>query len=533
MHDSQESIIRSVKRFFSGTFISRLTGLGREVTMAAAFGTLPAVAAFWMAFRFAYLFRRIFGEGALNIVFIPHFEMLRKTDPKKGALFFYDLCSVLIGLLLAITLVTIAVLGSVLYFGSPGAANQEVIRLTILLLPALLFISLYALNTSILNCEGSYFLPSVAPACVNVIWMSALFFLWKFPAERAMEYLAMIIVLAFAMQWLITLPRVYRFLSKELGDGWWKGRRSTIKEVGKILGPFLIGLLGVTATQINSALDALFARTADPQGPAFLWYAIRIQQLPLALFGIGLTGALLPPIARAIQNKDEKKYVRFLNFALNRSFSLMLPFSAALFALGFAGINLIYGHGAFSSNAIFETTLCLWAYATGLFPMTVVLIFASAFYAQKNYRTPTLLASVSVGFNVGLNAWFVFGLKMGAVSVAVATAAASMLNAFALGYFLKKKQRFSLRLSSAKTGICSLTATIFTIIFGYWVFQDNTLLWVIGRPLTAFPREITAQLIVFGSEVFCFGGIFLATAYLLRFSLPFEWVRFGGLETRK
>ena len=351
MPDSRDSIALSAKQFSSGTFICRMTGLAREVTMAAAFGTLPAVAAFWMAFRFAYLLRRLFGEGALNVAFVPHFEMLRKQDSKKGALFFYDLSAALIVLLLLITILAVALLGGALRFGALSRANQEVIRLTILMLPALVFISLYALNTSLLNCERSYFLPSVAPAFVNITWVFAVFFLWKYTPVRAMEYLAMIIVLAFAIQWLVTLPAIYRFLSQELGDKWWKGHRFTVKVFLKLLSPFLIGIIGVTATQINSALDVLFARSADPQGPAFLWYAIRIQQLPLALFGIGLTGALLPSISRAIHNNDRKKYIHFLNFALNRSLSIMLPFSVALFTLGFAGINLLYGHGAFSSRA--------------------------------------------------------------------------------------------------------------------------------------------------------------------------------------
>ena len=91
IQDSSTTITRSAKRFFSGTAISRMTGLVREVGMAAAFGTHPVVAAFWMAFRFANLLRRLFGEGALNAAFVPHFESLRKQDSSLAARFFYDL----------------------------------------------------------------------------------------------------------------------------------------------------------------------------------------------------------------------------------------------------------------------------------------------------------------------------------------------------------------------------------------------------------------------------------------------------------
>ena len=492
IRDSRETIALSAKRFVSGTAISRATGFAREMAMAAAFGTIPLVAAFWMAFRFAHLFRRLLGEGALHVAFVPHFEMLRQQETKKGARFFFDLSTAVALLLLLITTIAVLILGSFLLFGNLSSGSREVVRMTILILPALVFISLYALNTSLLNCEKFYFLPSVAPIALNLSWLIAVLFLWRLPTGKALEYLAMIIVLAFALQWLVTLPTVYRFLAKELGSKWWKNHRFSYREILKLMPPFLIGILGVGATQINSALDPLFARAANPQGPAFLWYAIRIQQLPLALFGVGLTGALLPSIARAVQNKDWNNYLYFLNFALRNIIAWMFPLSAALFSLGFASINLVYGHGVFSTEATVKTTLCLWVYGAALFPMAAVLIFAATFYAQKNYRIPTSISLVSVGVNIVLNSWFVFGLKMGAISVAIATTIASSLNAALLAYFLKKKEGFSLdnlAVAFLKTSLSCLLPTLATILFGYFVLRYNTWPWLLGKPFAPFPRN--------------------------------------------
>ena len=84
MADSSQTIAKAAKRFFSGTLLSRMTGFFREIAMAAAFGTTPAVAAFWMAFRFAHLLRRLFGEGGLHVAFVPHFESLKKEDQEKS-----------------------------------------------------------------------------------------------------------------------------------------------------------------------------------------------------------------------------------------------------------------------------------------------------------------------------------------------------------------------------------------------------------------------------------------------------------------
>lgn len=519
IQDSSDTITSSSKRFFSGTMISRTTGLAREVAMAAAFGTIPAVAAFWMAFRFAHLLRRLFGEGALNAAFIPHFESLRKEDTQKGARFFYDLSTGITLILLFLIILIEGILGGCLLFKEMSTGTRDVMRLTMLMLPALVFISLYALNSSLLNCERSYFLPSVAPAILNLVWILAIALLWRKVPHQALEYLAMIIAFAFALQWAVTLPRVYRYLTAGLGKSWWQEKGFSGREILMIMRPFLLGMIGVAATQVNSGLDAIFARVADSEGPAFLWYAIRIQQLPLALFGVGLTGALLPPISRAIENNNKEKYRYFLNFGMKKVLTLMLPITAGILALGFCGINLVYGHGEFTSEATLKTTLCLWAYGVGLFPMTAVLVCAAAFYAQKNYRIPTLFSVITVGLNVGLNTLFVFVFHMGAISIAIATMVTACVNGLLLAAFLHRQGELDLHGlwgTLLKVVACSFLAAIVTIWFGHTLFHDNTWAYLLGQPLAPFSRELPQQLLIFGSEAVCFGAVLFASAFVFR-----------------
>lgn len=527
MHDSSNTIISSARRFFSGTAISRTAGLAREIAMAAAFGTTPAVAAFWMAFRFAHLTRRLFGEGALNAAFVPHFEALRKEEPKLAARFFFDLSIGMTLLLLFLACASEAVLGGFLLFFKMSASAQEVVKLTMLMLPALVFISLYALNTSFLNCEKSYFLPSVAPSFLNAVWVIAVCYLWFFGVQEAMEKLAMILVFAFALQWLVTMPQVFRYLKRELKETWKEEKGFSGKEIAALVRPFLLGLIGVAATQVNSALDALFARAADPEGPAYLWYAIRIQQLPLALFGLGLTGALLPPISRAIQGGDRVQYLFFLNFALRRVAVLMIPMTIGLFIGGFSGVNLIYGHGEFSHEGILKTTSCLFAYGAGLVPMTAVLILASAFYAQKEYKIPALTSAGCVSLNIALNALFVFGLNMGAISVAVSTSIVACVNSLVLIFFLKRKAGLSLSGSGRplfKVGIGSAAAALLTIFVSNRAFSDNTWLFLLGQHLVSFPKSLRHQLEVFLFNGACFSTLFLGFAYLLRVKDIFDLI---------
>ncbi len=525
IQDSTHSIVKNAKRFFSGTAISRATGLGREVVMAIAFGTQPLIAAFWMAFRFAHLLRRLFGEGALNAAFIPHFETLRKENGFLGARFFYDLSTGISLFLLLITLLAEAILGAFLLFMPMSQGNYDVVKLTMLMLPALVFICLYALNSALLNCEKNYFLPSVAPALLNIIWIGAILILWKLPLAKAIDYLAMTVVLAFVLQWIVTVPPVFRYLRLELGDKW-RSHSFSGREILKILRPFLLGLVGVAATQINTALDTLFARAANEQGPAYLWYAIRIQQLPLGLLGVGLTGALLPPISRAVERGDREQSLHFLNFALSRTLLFMIPLTAAIFVLGFSGINLVYGHGEFSQEATFQTTLCLWGYGLALAPMTLVLVSASACYAHKNYRTPTLFSAITVGLNIALNALFVYGFHLGAVSIALATTLGACVNGALLlsllkkNYGLKWERLFS---STIKVSIASLIAIAATAAVGS-LYHDQTLAWLLGHDWSPFSRSLITQLTTFGMMALSFTLSFLLSAQLLRIEL-FSWSR--------
>lgn len=444
---------------------------------------------------------------------------------------FFDLSTGVALFLLGLTVLAEGILGGLILFCHLSDGNYEVIRKTMILLPALVFISLYALNTSLLNCERSYFLPSVAPTALNVIWIGAIFLVRKFPIAQAIDYLAMLIVLAFILQWGVTLPKVIRYLYRELGKKW-QTQRFSGREMLQIVRPFTLGMIGVAATQINSGLDAIFARAAEVQGPAYLWYALRIQQLPIALIGVGLTGALLPPIARAIQRGEPGHYLEFLNFSLKKIVLFMLPMTAALYVLGYSGVNLLYGRGEFSQIAIEQTTLCLWAYGLALLPITVVLICASAFYAHKNYKVPSLTSVYVVCLSVLLNACLVFIFHLGSLSIAIATAVSAGVNSLML--IIKLKKAYGINFQGVlslflKTITASLFAAATALLFGYVFFQDNTLAVLLGKEMAPFPKELFQQLVVFVSLGSIFTFAFIGAAFLLR--IP-EFKNFSFLKWR-
>ena len=384
--------------------------MARDVAMAFCFGSSPEIAAFMVSYRLANLFRRLLGEGNLQAGFVPQFEIF-KGESRERAIRFYRDVSFSLGIVL---LGLIAILEGVLWGSLQWASSdwKGIVELAMWMVPGLLFICLSSLNSSLLQCEKKYFLPAAAPVAFNFVWILAAVFVWHLPKEEGVRWLAIAVTGAFAAQWLATAIEGRRLLGQSTG------KPNLFSEDWKrLLKPLSMGIVGVGAVQFNSALDAIFARLADPEGPAFLWYAIRIEQLPLALFGIALSGALLPPLSRAMKNGDFDRYRQLLQSSLRHSAALMLICTFGILALGGVGINLLYGHGDFSSSDVRATLYCLWAYGLGLVPSVFVLLLAAGFYAQKSYRRPTVAAIASVGLHICLNALFVFGFGWGAVSV--------------------------------------------------------------------------------------------------------------------
>lgn len=493
MKDTLQSIRTHSLHFFSGTLLSRFSGMLRDISMAYVFGTTPAIAAFMIAFRFAHLLRRLFGEGALQTSFIPEFESLRHIDEKRAMTFFKDLNGLLTVFLIFIILCGSAVLGGLIWSGILSPSNYQVVFLTLLMLPSLLFICLYGLNMSFLQCERKYFIPSVAPVAFNIIWIACTLYLKNMPVEQAMPWLALGVVFACFCQWLLTVPQTIHSLKRILSCTFWISAKNFSSDVKRLTKPLALGILGVAATQINSAVDSLFARYAEAEGPAFLWYAIRIEQMPLALFGIAISGALLPPLSRAFKSKRTEEYLSFLQDALHQSWVFMLAMTAAIFVLGDTSVNFLYGRGDFGTESIIKTTYCLWAYASGLIPSALVLILAPACYAQNNYLLPALTSIFSMLLNIGLNSIFIFCLNWGAKSVALATSISAWINLFLLSKYL---YRIELRFLSPYLIKKCLFHSIpsFIALIGTFLFRTLTDYPILFSQQLIFPQTFTSQI---------------------------------------
>jgi putative peptidoglycan lipid II flippase len=420
-------MMRQAARFGSGTLLSRFAGMTRDILMAATLGSGEHVAAFFMAFRFSNLMRRILGEGAMQAALVPVFEELRHKSEREAALFFRSTWIAVSCVLLTMILLAEALLGLSLFFVEQPQLVQ-VIRLTMAMMPGLLFICWYGIQAALCTCYGSFFVPAAAPAAFNLIWIAGLAWATGWVPDQAVLFLAGTIVFAYGLQWMAVTPETWRTLRRAIGQGWWRAPLGNFAPLKALIRPLTLGLVGVSATQINSLIDAIFARIADPSGPAYLWYAVRIEQVPVGMVGVALSSAALPALARCLMNGQNSTFVELVRVSFVRSGQTLLAFSAIFLVLGFSLIELVFCRGAFCRAAAGETTLCLWAYALGLLPQTWVILLTPVYYAAQNYRRPSVGAIWALGSNLAMNAFLVFGLGLGATSIALSTGIASLVN---------------------------------------------------------------------------------------------------------
>lgn len=509
MTQQYHSISKYTRHFFSGTLLSRVSGMFRDMSMAAIFGDHPSVAAFMVAFRFSHFLRRLLGEGTLQSIFIPHYEELRLKNERQASGFFFRLYMLIITILLGLVItveVTIGFKWLDIFF-----SEKEVLNLFAWMFPSLIFISLFGLNISLLQCRNSFFSSSIAPFACNLIWTAAIFIFARQGVSKAMVNLAIFTTIGFITQWLMTLPKTWKVLLE--------GRRhfdpplfSISKEIRTVGKATLIGLIGVAAVQINSFLDVLFARYADLKGPIYLWYAIRLEQLPLALIGFASVYSIIPSLSRMIKANEQEQAQSLFFFGYKRIFLLVIPCTFALFALSFASVNLLFGRGSFSPFAVIQTTLCLWAYGFSLLPSTLTVYQSSLFYAYGDFKTPAIASLISVGANLFLNALFVFFFHWGAMSIALSTSITSCLNYWVLKTIFLRKGYWKIQYPKIfifwKLLIISgVSAFISYIVFNYYfidVFDPLQFSRTFSKQLLHFFEQFLSFIILFISGLFFF-----------------------------
>lgn len=431
---------------------SRVFGLARELVFAGMFGAGKLLDSFLAAFQIPNLLRDLFAEGALSVAFTTTFT---KAYARDGAAPAWRLASLLIssvilvlgaacllGIALSPWLVELTNYG---FHQVPGKFELTV-RLTRLLFPFILFVSLAAVLMGALNARHVFGLPASASTVFNIVSIVlgvglALLFDpqpdWRRPhfGERALWGVSLGVLLGGVAQMAVQVPALYR-----LGYRFrWAldFRDEQLRLVWRLMWPSVIA---GAAVQVNVLVNGLFASEING-ARSWLNCAFRLMQFPIGVFGVAIATVTLPAVARQHAQADLEAFGRTARDALRLAVFLTLPAAVGLFALAEPIIGLIYQHGRFSAADTHATALALRAYAFGLTGYAAIKVLAPCFYALDRPRVPLQVSLLGIGVNLALNVVMVKILGWGHVGLAATTATLAFVNGAQLFFHLRRRVR--------------------------------------------------------------------------------------------
>lgn len=421
----------------AATMLSRLLGLIREQLFAALMGASLFADAFVVAFRIPNLLRDLFAEGALAQAFIPTFKADIKHQGQTSA---YELGNRLAGTLLVVVgcIVGIAMLFApqIVDLLASGFRGDEAgkfaltVKLTRIMMPFLMIVSLSAVAMGMLNAQDKYGAPALAPAMFNIasIAVGASLYLGHVEGEWVVIGWALGTVLGGLLQLGVQLPSLWRtgYRPKLAAD--LRLRDPRMKRIGRLMLPAIAGL---AAVQINIIVNTIFA-TTEEGAAAWLNYAFRFLQLPIGVFGVAIATVSTTRYADSAADHDAEGMAKHLVDGLRLVAFLTVPSMIGLIVLGEPIIQLIYQHGRFTSYDSEQTSAALQFYASGLVAYSAVKVLAPAFYAMDKARIAVIASVTAVAGNLIINITLhrFYGFRV----LAFGTAVAAILN-FAVLYF--------------------------------------------------------------------------------------------------
>jgi putative peptidoglycan lipid II flippase len=434
-------MIRNVLTVGAWTLGSRVLGFARDILIATLLGAGPAADAFFVALRLPNLFRRLFGEGAFSAAFIPAYTGTLAAEGEAPARrLAEDITSIMVVFLFLMLALGMICMPYVLDGLAPGfradpAKFALAVHLSRITFPYLWLICLCALFAGVLNARGRFAAASAAPILFNVCIIAALLILHD-NGTRVPQALAYGVAISGIVQFavlgcaLVRAGTPLRLRMPRLTPG--------AMVVLRRLGP---GLIGAGVTQLNLTVDTIIASLLPNGTVSVLYYADRVNQLPLGVIGAALGTVLLPSLSRHFRRNETAQARLTLNRALEFALLLTLPGAAALAAIGLPIMRALFAHGAFSDADAARSSAALAAYAFGLPAFVLVKLFAPGFFARGDTKTPVKIGLAAVALNLALNLMLMHPLQQ--VGIALSTSIAAWFNVALLAILLRRHGDFA------------------------------------------------------------------------------------------
>jgi len=415
------SLLKAASTVSILTLASRVTGLIRDLFMAATFGATGLTDAFNVAFRIPNLFRRLFGEGAFSQAFVPALAHTKETEGDAATHRLIDsVATVLAWSLLATCAIGVAG-APVLVWALASGFKQDpdsfeaAVFMTRWMFPYIGFMSMVALSAGVLNTWKKFAVPAVTPVLLNLCmiaaaWLGAPWF--ESMGIEPIYAMAGGVMLGGLLQLGVQIPTLHRLgLLPRIGLGWSRLRAAWAdpgtRQVARMMGP---ALLGVGVAHISILINTQIASWLTPGSVTWLGYADRLMEFPTALLGVALGVVLMPQLASAKAADDPLRYSAMLDWGLRLVVMLAIPSSIALLVFNVPLVATLFHYGAFKDSDVTQVSLALAGYGAGLVGLVAIKVLAPGFYASRDMRTPVRIAIVVLVItqllNIVLVPWF-------------------------------------------------------------------------------------------------------------------------------
>ncbi len=426
------------------TLLSRILGLVRDVVFARMFGASLVMDAFLVANRIPNMLRRFFAEGAFGQGFVPVMARYREQHSEAEARAFAAAVSGTLGLILfGVTLIGVIAAPVLVAIVAPGFVGDDgrfelaslMLRFTF---PYLLFVSLTAFAGGVLNTYGRFAVPAFTPVLLNVTLIG--FAIWLAPLldEPGMA-LAYAVLVAGVVQLLFQLP----FLRGVNMLAWprWQPAHDGVRRVVRLMLP---AIFGSSVAQLNVLVGGILASLLGVGKISLLYYADRLMEFPLGLFGIALATVTLPYLSRQHATRSHDEFSATLDWSMRLVILIAAPAALGLILLAEPLVATIFYGGAFDAGDVAMTALALKAFAIGLIGFSFVKILAPAYFARENTVTPVRIALVALAVNFVLSVAFAWSLvRIGYAGthagLALAISIAAIVNAVLLYRGLRRE----------------------------------------------------------------------------------------------
>ncbi|MBF0186023.1 MAG: murein biosynthesis integral membrane protein MurJ [Magnetococcales bacterium] len=521
---SRRNLMRAMGTISLFTLLSRIMGFVRDMVMAHHFGAGMGADAFFVAFKLPNFLRRLFAEGAFNTAFIPVFSDYVASGNKEAA---RDAAQAIFTALTVILLLVVLFgqlfMPFVVLIAAPGFADQPdkfqlTVELTRVTFPYILFISLVAMASAILNCYNKFALPAVNPLLLNLCLIFGALVLAPHMEQPTMG-LAIGVLLGGIIQLALLWPALQQ-MGIPLRLRWRAiSRQHRHPAIGRLLTLMGPSVLGVSVAQINLLVDLFIASWLPVGSISYLYYADRLVEFPLGLIGIAMGTAILPSFSARAAHNDLDGLRQDLDFALRLMLLINIPATAGLIAMREPILSLLFERGAFSSETTLLTAQALFAYGLGLSAFSTIKVAAPVYYSLKDTRTPVKIAITCMLANIVFSLLLMGPLRH--AGLALATTLSAFLNAGLLLYHLRGKIGYRpgrpLLIMLFKTCLATTVMTLFLL----WT---QTTFWQ-AEASTSLKAIILIPILLAG------GLLFALTTWLLGMEEPRALLR--NLKRRK